>query len=254
MPQDVSSIEYPNENIRLTLPKPSVWQGKHRLTKEDWWAKSNAMNTAIILCQTDFIAFVDDRCVLAPTWLNAVKRAMNENYAVCGTYEKRANMKVENGVIVDEGELLGKDDRGNAFRPMHAWHGGSCALSLEWCLQVNGWPEDMCDGLGSEDSMFGYLLRNNGYPMYYDPEMKIIEDRTPGQIEGALKRADKNSHLGQQAKSWAIVRAMKDKKISGNSYDIRNMRDRILLNHEEFPPPSASDRDWFDNQPISEMT
>src|SRR5262245_32444690 len=89
----------------LTPPKPSVSQGSHRLTKEDWWAKSNAMNTAICLCETDFIAFVDDRCVLAETWLGAVQRAMNNEYAVCGAYEKRANMKVENGVVIEEGEF-----------------------------------------------------------------------------------------------------------------------------------------------------
>ena len=233
-------------------PKPNVWQGEHRLTKEDWWAKSNAMNTAIILCETNFIAFVDDRCVLGPSWLIAVKRAMTNSYAVCGDYEKRANMKVENGVIIEPGELLGAG-RGEGFMRTKDWWGGSYALPLDWCLEVNGWPEDMCDGLGSEDSQFGMTLLNSGFPMWYDSELKIIEDRTPGQIEGGLKRADKNSHLGQKAKSWDIVRCFRDKKTSQNSYDIRNLKDRVLINHEPFPLPSASDRDWYDGQLLSEM-
>ena len=234
-------------------PKPSVWQGPTRLTRDQWWAKSNAMNTAVILCQTKYIAFVDDRCVLAPTWLNAVKRAMANQYAVCGTYEKRSGMKVENGVIVEQGELLGVDNRGDQFRAVDSFHGGSCALPLEWCLEVNGWPEDICDGIGNEDDVMGGVLREAGHPTFFDPEMKIIEDRTPTELDGALKRADKNPHLGRQAKSHAVIRIMRGKTSSQNSYCIRNMRDRILLNHEEFPPPSAAPFDWYDNQPLSEM-
>ena len=237
-------------DIQHVAPKPTVWQGKYRLTKEDWWGKSNAMNTAICLCTTDFIAFVDDRSVLAPTWLGAIKRAMSGGYAVCGTYEKRANMKVENGVIVDGGTLLGSG-RPQGFGRTRDWWGGSYALPLEWCLQVNGWSEDVCDGLGSEDSQFGITLWNSGLPMYYDSDLKIIEDRTPTEIDGP-RRADMNSNLGGKAKSWDIVRNFKNKTSSQNSYDIRNMRARIQSG-EPFPMPSASDREWYRGMPLSEM-
>lgn len=239
--------------ITSVKPKPTIWQGEHRVTNCDWWAKSNAHNTAICLCTTDWIAFVDDRCVLAPTWLQSVKEAMAGNYAVCGSYEKRANMKVENGVITDMGTELGVDTRQPGLYRFDSWYGGSCALPLEWCLQVNGYPEDMCDGLGSEDSMFGTILNNAGYQVMYDSRMRIIEDRTPGEsYEGALKRADKNSHLGQRAKSWDIVRAFRGKISSQNSFDIRDMRARKLKG-EDWRPPSASHYDWYDDQPISEM-
>ena len=245
--------DYHFANLTITPPKPSVWKGSHRLTKEDWWSKSNDLNTAILLCKTDYIAFVDDRCVLAPTWLGAIKRAMHNEYAVCGTYEKRANMKVENGVIVDEGTLLGSG-RPQGFGRTHDWWGGSYALPLEWCLAVNGWSEDVCDGLGSEDSQFGMTLRNSGYSMFYDSDLKIIEDRTPSEIGGGLKRADKmKDDVVTNAKSWDIVRIFKTATTSQNSYDIRNMRDRILLNHEPFPPPSAANFDWYDKQPLSEI-
>lgn len=239
-------------HLVITPPKPTIWQGTHRITKEDWWAKSNALNTAICLCKTDWIAFCDDRCVLGPEWLDSVKSAMAGNYAVCGSYEKRANMKVENGVIVDEGELLGTDTRTPGCYPFDSWYGGSGALPLEWCLAVNGFSEDLCDGLGSEDSMFGVTLSNSGYPMYYNSAMRIIEDRTPSEIDGALKRADKNSHLGRQAKSWAIVRAFHGKTQSGNHFDIRDMRARKLAG-EDWRPSLASHMDWYDGAPISEM-
>jgi len=241
---------------RWEKPKPTIWQGEYRITNTDWWAKSNAMNTGICLCDTDFIAFVDDRCVLSPQWLNCVREAMTEEYAVCGRYEKYANMKVENGEIVDYGVLLGLDQRPefNEAVATRDWYGGSCALPLEWCLSVNGFSEDMCDGLGSEDSMFGVTLRNSGFPMKYDARMKIIEDRTPGEsYEGALKRADKNSELGQKAKSWDIVRAFRDKTSSQNSFDIRDMRARKLKG-EDWRPPSASHLDWYDGSYIGDIT
>lgn len=239
-------------------PKPTIWQGPHRITKEDWWAKSNALNTSIIVCETPWWSWVDDRCVLSENWLACVHEAMAGNYAVCGSYEKRYNMRVEDGIIVDSGELAGEDRRRQEPRavPTHDWYGGHGALPLEWCLAVQGFSEDLCDSLGSEDSMFGVCLRNAGYPMRYDARMRLIEDRTQGQIDGALKRADKNSHLGRQAKSWAIVKAFWRKTTSQNCFDIRNVRDRVLLNHERLDDigPFASDKDWYDGQKIEEMT
>ena len=241
----------------VTPPKPTIWQGKHKITKEDWWAKSNALNTGIILCETEWIAFVDDRCVLAPEWLQCVKDAMEGGYAVVGSYEKWANMKVENGKIIDMGEFLGKDDREQFGYPVDGkdWYGGSSAIPLEWCLAVNGFPEDLCDGLGSEDSMFGKVLRYANLPFKYDSRMKIIEDRTPTEIDGALKRADKNTDKGFEAKSWQIVKAFWHKTTSGNSYDIRQHRARVQAGEDlQSIMPSASHYDWYDNQPISEMT
>lgn len=234
-----------------TLPKPTIWQGEHKITRDEWWAKSNALNTGICLCKTEWIAFVDDRSVLAPTWLDSVKRAMEGEYAVCGSYEKYANLQVVGGEAKG-GELLGEDTRRPGCYDFDSWYGGSGALPLEWCLAVNGYSEEMCDSLGSEDSQFGTTLLNSGYPVRYDSEMRIIEDRTPGQIDGALKRADKNSHLGQRAKSWDIVRCFRDKTSSQNSFDIRNLRDRVLSG-EPFPPPSASHLDWYDGTEIKDF-
>lgn len=255
---------YINEVFNF-LPKPTIWQGKHRITKEDWWAKSNALNTAIILCETEWIAFVDDRSVLCDCWLQCVREAILGGYAVCGSYEKRSNMKVENGVITDMGEFLGEDERPQSDHPVSQiewngksiqvdWYGGSGALPLDWCLKVNGFSEDLCDGLGSEDAMFGKTLRCAGYPIRYDSRMRIIEDRTPSEIDGALKRADKNSDKGFEAKSWQIVKAFWHQEVSGNSYDIRQHRVRVQAGEDlQNIMPSASHYDWYDGQFIGDM-
>lgn len=234
------------------VPKPTIWQGDYRITAEDWWAKSNALNTAICLCRQEWLCVCDDRSLLMPNYFNSVVAAMRSNVAVCGNYEKRMNMKVVDGVISDPGITLGSDNRTQHSQPYHVrdWYGGSGALPLEWCLAVNGFSEDLCDGLGSEDSMFGVTLRNSGYPIMYDPRMLIIEDRTPGEIDGALKRADKG--VSPNDKSHKIVEIMRDKTTSQNSFDIRHLRNRVLAG-EPFPPPSASYTDWFDGQPIKDM-
>lgn len=251
--EHVEKGNVPGKFFSHVLPKPTIWQGKHRITKEDWWAKSSGQNTSVCLCREPWICMTDDRSVLMPGYFECLVDAMRSGYAVVGTYEKHANMKVENGVIVDPGETLGVDHRPQFDHPTptHDWYGGHFALPLEWCLQVNGWSEDVCDSLGLEDAMFGVTLRNSGLPMCYDARMKIIEDRTPGEIDGALKRADKG--VSPNDKSHKIVEIFRDKNSSQNSFDIRNLRDRVL-NGEPFPAPSASHLDWYDGQPISEMT
>lgn len=246
-----------NENCLITCPKPTIWQGEYKITRDEWWAKCNALNTGIALCDTEWIAFVDDRSVLAHGWLQCIQDAMMNEYAVCGSYEKRSNMKVTNGEITDAGELLGQDIRTQRGFPHRTadWYGGSGALPLEWCLLVNGFPETYCDGLGFEDIQFGILLRNNLLPIYYDSRMRLIEDRTPGEsYEGALKRASKPSpdpNDKYQAKDYRILSIMGDSKTSGNSYDIRELRERVLRG-EPFPPPTASKYDWFDGTYIGD--
>ena len=119
-------------------------------------------------------------------------------------------------------------------------------MPLEFCLRVNGWPEEITDGLGFEDVAFGILLRNNHLPMYYDSRMKIIEDRTPTEIGGALKRGGKKGpNTPWDDKDYKILDIMNASTTSGNSFDIKELRERTLKG-EPFPPPTASHKDWFD--------
>lgn len=242
-PQPLSSTLF------WTPPKPTIWQGRHRITREDWWAKSNALNTGICLCQTDWIAFCDDRCVLQPGWFACIVEAMKGGYAVCGTYEKHAGVKVKDGMFVESSSLLGGDSRRQAGRPARtqSWYGGSGAAPLNWCLKVNGFAEDFCDSLGMEDSVFGWNLTNNRFPVCYDSRMKIVEDRTPGQIDGALKRADFG--LSPNDKSHAIVARLRRQKTSLNSFDLRRLR-ASALGGNALPPPTAAPRDWYDGADI----
>lgn len=246
------------KSVQLVKPKPTIWSGDHRITKENWWSKCNSANTAIALCDSEWLGLVDDRSVLAHGWLQCVQDSMIHTYAVCGSYTKHANLGVVKGEVTDEGSILGGDVRKQLGYPVpsYDWYGGSCALPLEWCMKVNGFPEDICDGLGFEDVAFGILLKNNKFPIRYDSRMKLFEDRTQGQIDGALKRASKPSPDPDRpllAKDYQILAKMNASFSSGNSFNIRELRDKVLAG-EPFPPPTASHYDWFDNQPIAEMT
>lgn len=252
-------------NIVSTAPKPTVWQGPHRLTKADWWAASNARNTAICLCKTEWIAFVDDRSVLEPTWLQAVSDAMKGNYAVCGPYQKRKGITVENGIIRHAGIVTGEDNRRQYVNqhwsdPRHGlsnpyacpgswWYGCSTALPLEWALQINGYDES-CDGMSGEDYIFGQMLQNNGFPIFYDLRMGIVEDRTPDKLGPAMIRRDKG--VSPNDKSHAQLELLKGCKRAQHDLNIRELRNNKLLGGA-WPIPTKPDKDWYDGQPLSEM-
>ncbi len=262
-----------NSSVRVVHPKPTVWQGPHRLTKVDWWAASNARNTAICLCETEWIAFVDDRSVLQPTWLEAVKAAMEGEYVVCGPYQKVHNLEVatRQGTIPeveytwDGKKTDGKDSRwqyvedhylqhkhlSNPYDAPGEWtYGCSLALPLEWALRVNGFPETM-DGASGEDYIFGLMLKNNGFPIKYDLRMGIIEDRTPGHLGPDIIRRDKG--VSPNDRSHWLLNTHRSLTRSPHQWDLRQLHAMALAGHA-FPVPSWPNRDPYDGQPLSEMT
>lgn len=259
---------------RVVPPKPNVWQGKHRLTPRNWWAASNARNSALCLCKNDFIAYLDDRCVLAPTWLDAVLEAREKQYAVCGVYEKRSKLMVLNGRIVDEGELLASDVRMKGVtdpqrrRPCPGeWvFGCTFALPTEWMLNVNGFSE-LSDSASMEDVIFGKMLENNGYPIYHDGRMKMIEDRTIEECDSAgldraefknpahnMKRSSKEKHPNDvNDKLHTLLRTEAKLKRSTHQWDLRVVRNSVLAGNS-FPVPTTPTHDWHDQQALKDMT
>jgi hypothetical protein len=239
--------------VEIHPVKPTIWQGPYRITKENWWAASAVRNTSICFCKQEWLVMLDDRCVLQPGYLQAVKRAMSYKYVVAGSYQKRHNLVVEKGVIRGEGTVTGVDNReslasSKIVKATGAWtYGCSIALPLEWALQVNGFAEDYCDGISMEDIILGMCLHNSGFPIRYDPSMRMIEDRTPSECTAVFRREDKG--VSPNDKSHKLLEVFAKSKTSLNSFDIRQVRKDVLAG-KPFPPPSANHHDWYDGNPI----
>jgi hypothetical protein len=165
-------------------------------------------------------------------------------------------MAVTDGKITDPGTLIGQDNRSmGGWSNMPAtptfgshWYGCCNALPLEWCLQVNGYPE-IADGMRYEDTSFGGLLSRSGLSVCFDPRLYVTQDRTAGYPVplGMDKGVSPND------KSHKLIEKMGDSKVSLNDFDIRAMRNSVLAGNP-FPIPTTPTHCWFDNQPISEMT
>jgi hypothetical protein len=235
--------------VRVELPKPTPWQGAHRVTSCDWWAKSSAMNTAYVLCETDYIAFLDDCCRLGPKWMETVRYGERKRRAVlAGTYDK-----IERGVVTQDGRRIaapkGKGDCGGGWL-----YGCTFALPLEWALEVNG-AEEGCDGMGTEDYIFGFMLENNKRQIDFDPNLAVTQERpeisTPGGRTVALRRDDKG--VSPADKSHAALARFRVRKRTEFTPDLRALRARRADGDLTWPMPSPTMRDWYDNQLLRDM-
>jgi GT2 family glycosyltransferase len=262
-PSPPSNIRRPE--LTWTAPKPTVWQGLHRLPADNWWAAANARNTALCLARGDWWACVDDRCVLQPGWMDALRDAVKGNYAVIGPYQKRTGVTVENGVIKHGGIVTGEDNRldyvsnhlkmhqhlGNPYSAPGEWfYGCSFALPVEWALKVNGFDET-CDSSSGEDYIFGLMLQNNGFELRFDTRMMVVEDRTPEFIGPPMYRKDKGKSPND--KSHALLAKLGGQKRAQHPWDIRAIRTNMLKGGA-WPKADWPVTDWYDRQPVKDFT
>lgn len=254
-------------------PKPTVWQGPHRLTSRDYFAASNCRNTAICLAPDGWLAYVDDLSVLMPGWLDRILAAMTAtpSYIALGTYEKAKEMVVENGVLIScVHDNNGMDSRIVVARKQHAhlpelpttipctgnWlFGCSLAAPITAFLAINGWDED-CDSMGAEDYPCGHMIEKAGYKFRLDPAMKTVESWELHFVEAPFLRIDKPNIHSQRDGSNAYVKMLIGGRYSAPNYfgegGIAAVRQRVLAG-EPFPITQCPDRDWRDAQLLSEM-
>jgi glycosyltransferase involved in cell wall biosynthesis len=236
-------------SVRVALPKPTPWQGAHRITSRDWWAKSSAINTALVLCDTDYVAFLDDCCRLGPEWLRTVRRGDRKRDAVlAGTYDK-----IEGGVVTpDHRRVLAPGGKLNCGG---GWlFGCTFALPLEWALEANG-AEEGCDGMGTEDYILGFMLENNGHRIDFVPSMAVTQERVEVSVPGipsiGLRRTDKG--VSPNDKSHFALARFRVRKRTEFTPDLRALRAARVAGNLSWPMPDPDLRDWFDGQLVREM-
>jgi hypothetical protein len=231
------------KKLIATRPKPTIWQGPHRVTAHDFFANANARNTAIALCSNDYICFLDDRCKPDAGWLDQVRIGEKERASViCGPYDKLEDQ----GLSVDhrrQREPGGKKDCGGGWA-----FGGNFALPLEWALVVNG-CEEGCDPVGLEDCTFGHMLENVGYRIDFVVEMSVQQDRQGFVHPLMFPRQDRGQSPND--KSHALRERFFRRKRTEFTPDLRKLR-ALLAKGAPFPIPNpyVDYRDWYDGQPI----
>lgn len=265
--------EKPNAFITIIPPKPCVWNGPYRLTKKEYFAAASARNTALCYAPDGFVAFCDDLSVLTPGWLKAVKEAMAGDYIACGAYRKVLNLEMlSNGEVTFENYPQGWDHRwatgSNKPVPCYPnWHYGcSIAGPVSAYLKINGFPEE-CDslGLGMEDQHAGIALANTGHKLMYDRRMLTLESEERHHNQTKMLRLDKKpggvveiqpgvTHPNE--KGHHLVHRLRGATRFENDFtpfpDLAALRQHVL-NGGAFPIMKTPDKDWFDQQPLSEL-
>lgn len=255
-----------NEDQRKILthvpPKPNPWQGRYRLTPVDWWAASNARNTAICLAPDGWIVFVDDLSVMLPGYGVALRSAiLKENTITCGAYRKVKKLVVDNGNIVSFEDHPGGHDN----RYAHGIDGGlpcsgnwlygcSLAAPVEAFLQIGGFAEAWCDGLSFEDCIAGIMLGKKGWKFIYDRAMMTYESEEGHQDGVVMKRSDYG--ISPNDKSHHVLRMAEN----GNGFHpnyfgeegIRGLRARVLAG-DPFPINQLPEHEFFTATPLSEL-
>lgn len=249
-------------------PKPTVWQGRHRVTKTNYFAAANARNTGVCLASDGWIAFADDLAVLMPGWMETIRRAQRENFIALGAYRKFPGLVVERGVVrVPEDprrktDLHGWDSRwenGSDDRPVPAsgsWmYGCSVAMPLEALLAINGWDERAdARGLGSEDYITGMILERHGYAFRYCRSMMTIEEDVATtspfvrEIATAPGRPDASHVLLEHASSPQCLSAPNYFPEGG----IREVRRQVRAG-KPFPDQRIPEHCWYSGTRLADL-
>lgn len=249
--------------FKAVIPKPSVWQGPYRLTKQDFFSASNSRNTAICVAKDGYIAFVDDLSALAPLWLQSVREAMAGGYIACGAFQKVKGLEVENGVVRSYLDYpQGRDSRWDSGRqdgpaPCDpSWmFGCSLAAPVQAFIDVNGYPEDWCDGLGYEDSVTGQMIAKHGYRFMYDRRMMTFESEEHHHNQPNMLRVDPG--ISPKDKSHVMIEKAKHATRFENYFgegikDLSDLR-RQCQNGEPFQIRREPTHEWFTGKPLEEF-
>ena len=252
--------------IRHVTPKPSVFQGKHKLTKLEFFDAANARNSAVCLCEDDRIAFIDDLTVLAPEWYSSAQEATTRAGYTFGSYRKVTNLRVKEGLIEGFSDHpSGHDVRRGQVKSLTkaapcnpVWlFGCSLVAPIESILQAGGWPETLTSSMGYEDCCFASVLRNRKDPTSFDPRLFTYESEEGHHVPGdRFYRIDpcrcNPCSNPRDDKSHAMLKAVETATVLDNGYDIRALRESIL-NGNEFPVPTGPTHEWFTGVALEDL-
>lgn len=164
-------------------PKPSIWRGKYRKTKTNFFDVSSTRNTGILVAKHDHVVFVDDLSALTDGWIGHHRKAASEKFVLCGAYDKVSKIVIENNKVVsyagNKADVRANAQEGKEIIAIHGgWvFGQNVSFPLEFLVKINGYDEFLARR-GCEDCNLGVRLELAGYKnkIFYDKNCLIIED------------------------------------------------------------------------------
>lgn len=244
----------------ISPPIWGVWQGPHRITKDNWWAKADYLNAAIALCRTDWLAVVDDLSVLRPGWLAAAREATAWPGITCGAYRK------VNALVVKDGDVesfvdhpAGMDSRVRFYglrdiSPCPGYRMFTCnfVAPVAALLSVDGFPQ-MTHGLGYEDCETGKMIERTGVPFRFDPRMMIYESEELHHVGPTMLRSDPGATPNDKSHAF-IDRASRLLRWPNHfgPGGLAAVRQRVLAG-EPLPIITEPSVEWWTGKDLSEL-
>jgi hypothetical protein len=263
--------------LRHVAPKPTPWQGPHRLTRAEYFAAASARNTGLVHARAPYVVFVDDCSVPLPGWWDGMKRAAAAGEIVTGAYRRALTMRVEAGLLVDarlnEARADARWPYGDDARPRpvagNHLYTPSMGAPRERLLAINGFDE-MCDSIACEDWQLGVRLANAGEAILYDRSMITVECEDRQRAGRPLLRVDPElpadaymarlAEFGVHRRTVAgrhcctamiadIVYGTRSGATHGNYYHLETLTEaRLPDTIRRFPA-----RRWFDDVPLAAL-
>ena len=164
-------------------PKPSIWRGKYKKTKSNFFDASGTRNTGLVVSEYDHVLFVDDLSALTNGCLDFHRKAAEQKIIFAGAYDKVSDILIENNQIksytkCDKDTRIVHQFTDDNLKIGGGWiFGQNISFPLEYILSVNGYDEYLARR-GCEDCNLGVRLEIAGYKekMFYNKNCLIIED------------------------------------------------------------------------------
>lgn len=260
-------------------PKPSLWQGPHRLTKSDCFDLNSARNTGICLAKYDHIVLLDDCLAADEDWLKYHLQAANKSILV-GTFESVLDCKLLNGKIVSYNNLKYAAEQDHRVQvlgdiPFPAkcsggWtYGLNFSFPLSTALELNGFDEMYSGAGGCDDVDFGVRAERFGTPIYFHVGCKVYQlmeshkavcgvaggaSKALGEVEKKHKEwllKDGKMHFANER----LIEKLFEQPLRYKSLYSPNMRylRSLVQAGKPFPVPTGPKKDWRDGQPLQDM-
>jgi hypothetical protein len=254
--------------FRHVVPKPSLWQGPHRLTSKDYWDACSARNTAFIAATHPYVVFIDDCMEVDEFWFYQILTAYTQDLAYAGTYSSlNTNRRPISG---------GEDHRKTQCPSTQMVYGGwlygmNMGVPLNKALNVDGYDETYSGQGGVEDCDFGVRLDRAGCKVIWLPESmvyQLMDSHEPvcGYAGGASKEVGFKAPLKPKerklkngmvrfANEFLTERLMTEDVKRYLPLKMRNIRElrKLYWEGKPLPVPSWPSTDWRDGQRLEDM-